>query len=331
MSIRGASVLLVALGIATPARADNAALANALFDEGKRLMQAGKYAEACTKFADSQRLDPGVGTILNLAACYEKNGQMASAWSAYRAAAAAARDKGQTAREQAARESVARLEPGLAKVIVTVTPQPDDASLNVMLDGVAIPTGLRGLPSPVDPGNHKVEASGTGKKPWSKSFAIAGAGTTPVLVPVLESAPVQAQASQPAAGSAPAPASGPPMDAEPRDGKSQRTVALIVGGVGVVGVGLGTAFGLMAKSANADSEPLCNARDMCTTQGSDYRDSAISKAAISTVAFSIGGAGLLGGAILWITAPRAQERGAQVSVVPTFSPDGAGLFARGSF
>src|SRR5687768_11915066 len=125
MSVGAAATLLLALGLASPARADNAAIANALFDEGKRLMQSGKFAEACTKFADSQRLDPGVGTILNLAACYEKNGQTASAWSAYRAAAAAARDKGQSAREKAARESVARLEPGLLKVIVTVTPQPE--------------------------------------------------------------------------------------------------------------------------------------------------------------------------------------------------------------
>jgi hypothetical protein len=330
MSLGAGAALLIALGIASPARADNAAIANALFDEGKRLMQAGKFAEACTKFADSQRLDPGVGTILNLAACYEKNGQMASAWSAYRAAAAAARDKGQTAREQAARDSVARLEPGLAKVIVTVTPQPDDAMLNVMLDGVAIPTGIRGLPTPVDPGNHKVEASGTGKKPWSKSFAVSGAGTTPVLVPVLDLAPVQAEPAQPAAGPATHASTAPP-GAEVNDGKSQRTVALIVGGIGVVGVGVGSAFGLMAKSDDSKSEPLCNAKNNCTDEGSAYRDSALSKATIATVAFSIGGAGLLGGAILWLTAPRAQERGAPVAVVPTVSTDGAGIFARGSF
>jgi serine/threonine-protein kinase len=322
-----AAALLAALCLAAPARADNVAAANALFDEGKRLMQAGRYAEACSKFADSQRLDPGVGTILNLASCYEKNGQTASAWSAYRAAAAAARDKGQTAREQAARDSVARLEPTLAKVIVTVTPQPDEGALSVTLDGVAVPPSLRGLPTPVDAGNHKLEASGTGKKTWSKTFTVAASATTPVLVPVLETAPVQAQAAAtPAAPGAASPSPG----AEPRDGQAQRTVALIVGGLGVVGVGVGTAFGFMAKSTHDDSAPHCNG-DYCTDEGSSLRDSAHSKAAVSTVAFSIGGAGLLAGTILWLTAPRAHERGAQVSVAPSFSPDGAGLFARGSF
>ena len=318
--------LCLVLGFAGPARADNAAAANALFDEGKRLMQAGRYAEACTKFADSQRLDPGVGTILNLAACYEKNGQTASAWSAYRAAAAAARDKGQSTREQAARESVARLEPGLLKVIVTVTPQPEADALTVTLDGTAIPPGLRGIPTPVDMGNHRLEAAGPGKKPWSIAFTVKGAATTPVLVPVLDIAPVQAQAQ--AAKTTPP---WQPPGAETRDGKSQRTVALIVGGVGVIGVGVGSAFGLMAKASDDKADPLCSTSDHCTDEGKSYINSAHSKATVATVAFSIGGAGLLGGAILWLTAPRAQERGASVAVVPTVGPDGAGLFAKGSF
>jgi hypothetical protein len=318
--------LCLVVGFAGQARADNAAAANALFDEGKRLMQAGRYAEACAKFADSQRLDPGAGTILNLAACYEKNGQTASAWSAYRAAAAAARDKGQSAREKAAREGAARLEPALSKVIVTVTPQPDADALNVALDGTVIPPGLRGIPTPVDAGNHRVEASGTGKKPWSTAVVVGNAATTAVLVPVLETAPARAaaEAAKPAT-------SAPPAVAEPRQGKSQRTVALIVGGVGLVGVGVGSAFGLMAKASDDKADRFCSSSDHCTDEGKSYINSAHSKATVATVAFSIGGAGLLGSAILWLTAPRAQERGSSIAVVPTVTFDGAGFFARGTF
>jgi hypothetical protein len=308
------------------ARADNAAAANALFDEGKRLMQAGRYPEACAKFADSQRLDPGVGTMLNLAACYEKNGQTASAWSAYRAAAAAARDKGQSTREKAARESVARLESGLLKVIVTVTPQPDADALTITLDGTAIPPGLRGIPTPVDTGNHRLEASGPGKKAWSVAFTVSGTATTPVLVPVLDNAPAPA-----AADAAKSTAPSAPLGAEPRDGKSQRAVALIVGGVGLVGEGIGSAFGLMAKTIDDNADPLCSSSDHCTDEGKALVNSAHSKATVATVAFSIGAAGLLGGTILWLTAPRPQERGPSVAVVPTVGPDGAGFFAKGTF
>jgi hypothetical protein len=108
-------------------------------------------------------------------------------------------------------------------------------------------------------------------------------------------------------------------------------VALIVGGIGVIGVGVGSAFGLMAKSSHDKSDPLCSESDHCTSEGRSYRESAFSQATVSTVAFSIGGAGLLGGAILWLTAPRPQEKGAPVAIVPTVGPDGAGLFARGRF
>src|SRR5258706_88865 len=61
--------------------------AETLFGEGKRLMDEGKFSDACPKFADSQKLDPGVGTLLNLARCYQKNGQAATAWSTYKEAA----------------------------------------------------------------------------------------------------------------------------------------------------------------------------------------------------------------------------------------------------
>src|SRR5689334_1638778 len=40
------------------ARADESAAAQILFDEAKQLAGKGQYAQACSKFAESQRLDP---------------------------------------------------------------------------------------------------------------------------------------------------------------------------------------------------------------------------------------------------------------------------------
>ena len=69
--------------VASPAFAQsgsNKAAAEALFSEGRSLASAGKCDEAIPKFQASQKLDPGIGTLLNLADCYEKVGRTASAW-----------------------------------------------------------------------------------------------------------------------------------------------------------------------------------------------------------------------------------------------------------
>jgi uncharacterized protein HemY len=75
------------------------ATAEALFAEGRRLMSSGNYATACQKFAASQKLDPALGTSLNLADCYDKSGRTASAWAESRDAAAAAHRVGSKDRE----------------------------------------------------------------------------------------------------------------------------------------------------------------------------------------------------------------------------------------
>src|SRR5258706_16461934 len=113
---RAASSLLVAASLAlalalaaSSARGGDAqqrAAAQVLFDQGKALVDRGKFAEACPKFQESLRLDKGIGTMLWLADCFDNNGQTASAWVQFKDAAAAAAlakdDREKVARDRAA-------------------------------------------------------------------------------------------------------------------------------------------------------------------------------------------------------------------------------------
>ena len=91
------------------------------------------------------------------------------------------------------------------------------------------------------------------------------------------------------------------------DGSTQRILAGVVGGVGVVGVVVGSVFGLKASSDWDEAKSDCNPYPKCGPSGAQAGDDAQSAATISTIAFIVGGAGIAGGLILWFTAPDADS------------------------
>lgn len=306
----------------------NRAAAEALFNQGRALMTAGKFVEACPKFEASQQLDPGLGTMLNLAECYEKTGRTASAWAEYREAIPLARAAGSKARLDLATERAQALQERLSTLTIRAMSGEDlDPHLEVRRDGVALQAAELGSPIPVDPGEHVVEAVAPGKLPWSSKVQITGdAAKISVEIPKLqastEPAPPVTAVATPVVTTTP---DNSPPPADKPSGSAQRTTGLVFGGVGVVGLGLGAFFGLQASSKWSDAKSKCTDYPYgCNTDGMDLRSSAHSQATVSTVAFVAGGALLATGVVLYLTAPSKKE-----SVALGFGPGSA--FVQGCF
>jgi hypothetical protein len=113
------------LASAFPARADMAS-AEALFEEARELFNAGEIAKACSKFAESQRLDPSPGTLLNLARCHREQGKTASAWAEYLAAKRAAETEGRADLVKEAARQADALRPTLSTMTLTMQSPPMD-------------------------------------------------------------------------------------------------------------------------------------------------------------------------------------------------------------
>ncbi len=339
--MRGAMLgaVVTIAGAATTAHAQSSgdqAAAEALFKQGRDLMASGHLAEACPKLAESQRLDPGTGTLLNLATCYERNGQVASAWVTYKEAATAAQNTEQPERAQLARRKAAELEPKLSMLTIVVPAAADRPDLQIRRDGQIIGRPGWGVPIPVDPGVHTIEAAAAGRKPWQGQASVEGAAAqASVEVPALAevaneasppSAPPPAEPAAPAAVS-PAPTAAP--SAPPSS--AQRTIGLVIGGVGVAGLIVGTTFGLIARSDNNDAKPQCPTDSTCTPDGYASTTSALHAATASTVAFIAGGALTAAGLVLWLTAPTDATRARGVGLSPFVGPDAGGLALHGGW
>jgi hypothetical protein len=288
------------------AQATDRVLAEALFREGRELMEQNKITEACSKFAESYRLDRALGTLINLALCHEKEGKIGTAWAEFTdAAAEAAAEKDD--RESFARRHVSTLEQDLPRLRLVVAPATASlASLEIQLDGHAIGNAGWALPLPIDPGDHILRATAEGKKSFETKITVPkGLGLTDANVPALEDAPKPIVVAPP-----------PPPSNEAPPSNTQRTVGFIVGGVGVVSGLVGAAFGFSAISLKGDRDARCNAQGtLCDPEGIDKDGKARDAATVSTIAFIAGGALIAGGAVLVFTAP-ARAKSVRVGVGP---------------
>jgi hypothetical protein len=322
-TILAAVVTVTACCLPAVAHADEHA--DALFREGRTLLDAKRYDEACPKLAESERLEPGAGTLLALALCHEAQGKTATAWSELREAAALGRKVGRADLAGAADKRAQAMEPSLAKLVVRV---PEGASYDVRCDEELLARDRVGASIPVNPGEHRITVTAKNKTERTYVVRLSGGGLVEIVVEKLEDvAAVATPAPKPTPRVVTALTEPPPEAAENRGG-AQRAIGYVLVGLGVVGLGTGAYFGGRAISEHSEASRACT-KDPCdaSTIANDRAKSSLNASIVSVTA---GTGALAVGAILLLTAPSATPaRSARVA--PDVGPAHAGLSVSGAF
>ena len=231
------------------------AAAEALFREGRSLSDAGDIAGACAKFRESDRLDPAVGTTFNIADCEERLGHLATAWTLFDEVAQRlpAADKRRTVSQKRA----AALEPRLPKLSVKLVAGAPEGT-RVTRDGVELGSASLGTPLPIDPGEHTVVVSAPGRaeRPFKVIVSEREIRALEVAPGDPSAAPVQTK-----------PLATLPIETAPPPQHDSRTLAYVLGGVGVAGFITGAVAGALVLQKKGVVSDHCNADKRCDDAG----------------------------------------------------------------
>jgi hypothetical protein len=336
----GLSLALCAPGALAQER--DVAAAQAMFDQARELAQQGKYAEACPKFQESNRLDPGIGTQFHLADCYEHSGRLASAWALFVDVAAQARVSGQLDREKVLLERAQQLQPRLPKLQVNVPEGSKTAGLEIRRNGILVGSAQWGTPMPIDPGDVELSIAAPGKQTLRQTIHLEESKILSYSVPALVDAapstpPPTTPAAEPSAAGRHAPPAAPQPVTETSTVNGNRPWIIGLGVVGVVGLGVGTTFALLAKSKFEDSKKECDNDDvnLCSSRGVQLRNSALTRGNVATVGFAAGAGALIGAGIAWLAGSNVSTQSARSAVrwttAPVVGPTSAALFLQGDY
>lgn len=157
-----------------PSAADKTARADALFNQGLQQMEAGKFAEACQSFEQSQQIEGSASTVMNLANCREKNSQLATAAQLFTQAADELRSNSSpeaASLRKTCLDRVAALQPRLSRLTLRVTAA--EPSLEITRDDVVVPAAQWNQPLPLDGGRYTITAKAPGRSSWSEQIELA--------------------------------------------------------------------------------------------------------------------------------------------------------------
>ncbi len=307
-----AAVLLTLPGAA--ALAQPRSEADRLFERGVQGMETGDFPAACPALAESYRLDPLLGTLFTLAECERLSDRSATALGHYEAFLAKEtalssverrkhRDREKVALQQ--RDAMLVIAPRVV-LRLAVTTQDAVRHLRVEVDGLEIPIASLGTSMHVDPGNHSVSVTTSD-----------GVQRTEVSVAPREEKVVDL--ALPASN----PLVAPPPPPPPRStvGGGVPVAAYLTGGLGVIGLGVGAATGILAITKKSAVDAGCDASKRCTPAGKQAADALQTSAMVSNIGFAVGAVGV-GVTIVLLLTQRKDPPASAASLRPLVSVTG---------
>jgi hypothetical protein len=298
----------------------------ALFHEGRALIEQRRCDAAISKLKESLEHEPSIGARLSIADCVETSDPL-EAWRNLKAAAALALVL-QDERIAPAESRAAALESHLAMLRFGLPAVVQQPGFELRVDGELVDRYLYAGGVATSPGRHLVEASIPGRR-FSKTVTTAAGARTLVDVELVADETC-------AAGRQPSPAMASARAPDGDAATARRALGIAVGGIGLASLATGTVFGLLTLDKKASLDRACGGSVATCTAAPESieaeRQAAKTTAALSTVGFIVGGAAVLGGVAIYVTAPsRARATTGSVRLGPRLARDRVGLSLEGSW
>lgn len=274
----------------TPAaRAEPSPAAEALFQAGREAARQGRYAEACAKFSESQRVEPALGTRLNLALCEEELGHLAEAWALFRALSLALpRDDERMALVESHAHALAARVPTLVLRAGAQFP----AGARVEVTGLSVTPSAFGVAIPLNPGRLSLRVFAPGFEPRVYDLVL----TEGQRVELVVEPGAKQSASEPRSARRALPITPPPV--LPASNQPLRVSGII--GLGLAGSALlgSLLAGYVALRNQNTVEEECDASQACSEAGLSAARSGKRFASLATASFAFSVAFAAGGTTL---------------------------------
>lgn len=333
-------------GAPAPAGSASTVSASELAAQGKQAYDAGNWKQAVDFYQRAESLEHSPEHLLYWARAAEKLGKLVQARENYQAVLDdMGEDDAAEQMKEEAKTALESLEPRLPWVTIVVKGADIDTEVQVTVDGQPLMPGTLSVKQPIDPGTHefRTRSGDLEGKPVTATFAEGQQQEIALELPVERKAEplVRREPAQPPPKPERAPEPWFEDEAPPPDEGSPglRIAGYATLGLGVVGLGVGTVFGLQTASKNDEIRRACGDVNNCPleveSEVEKLHDEANGLGTVATVGFIVGGVGVATGATLLLVSmgdggdPSVDAQASGTSLSAWVGPQSLGI--RGTF